>query len=243
MTEIARTINASPSTFETLFTRTPGVKQTIIVEGFDNLDLTAVCLQLRQLVPVDIDLFLPDFDTHTFESKMATMAAFADAVKSYYSYMTLACGIKSIEIRGGLHDWQLFQTHLNALNKLFHSTFSPFAAWFGRIEARVNNIIEAIQGGSTEFFQTIFTATRVGSGSEQNVDGWFGREFFFGEEDEWKYGGRKLTNFPNTWSIVPFEHINTGQKFSMVQGCFYSEVERGFRVPGYGYLTFEMPTA
>ena len=61
-----------------------------------------------------------------------------------------------------------------------------------------------------------------------------------GEGDEWKYG-RKLENFPNTWSVVPFKNIETGREFSMVHGCFYSEIERGFRVPGYGYLTFEMP--
>ena len=137
MTEIARTINANPKQFETLFTRTPGEKQSIIVEGFDNLDLKAVCAQLRDLVPVNIDVFMPDFSTHTFESKMATMAAFADAVKSYYNYMTLACGIKSLEIRGSVQDWELFYTHLGELSLIFGSTFRE---WFGGIGLRIENI-------------------------------------------------------------------------------------------------------
>jgi len=177
-------------------------------------------------------MFLPDFSTHTFESKMATMAAFADAVKSYYSYMTLACGIHSLEIRGSANDWQLFTNHLNVLDQMFGSTFR---SWFERIRNRVDNISDAIAGGSTNFLHTIFSSTRIGSGSELKIDGWFASDFFI------KGGGHKLNNYPNTWSVVPFENIETGRKFSMTHGCFYSERKGQFNVPNYGYFTFELP--
>ena len=240
MTEIARAVNASPDEFAHLFTRTPGVKQTIIVDGFENLNLSAVFDQLRKLVPVDVDVFVPAFSTHTFESRMATTAAFADAVKSYYNYMTLACGIRNLEICGSENDWKLFKSHLGELNNMFAPIGSQFRDWFGLIGARVDNILESLCGGSTEFYHTIFRATKVGSGSDEKVDGWFPREFFFGEEKEWKHG-RMIQNFPNTFSIVPFENINTGRKFSMVHGCFWTERrDDEFNVPQYGYMTFEM---
>ena len=158
------------------------------------------------------------------------MAAFADAVKSYYSYSTYLCGIKSLEIRGTLEDWQMFNWCIQGLKY----ALKDFAPWLSKIEARINLIADSVCGGNTEFYKDIFSSTRIGSGGELLINGWFGTEFFINAGDF-----PKIENFPNTWSVVPFKNLDTGRKFLDAYGCFYSTLVDGFHVPDYGRFTLE----
>jgi hypothetical protein len=233
LTEIARMVNATPDEFRTIFTKS-SEKIEILVETGDPtyLPMDRIISELTRLVPVDLSLFLPEFTTHTDQSRVACMAAFADAVKSYYDYSTYLCGIKALEIRGTVNDWEMFGSHVHEVK---HILGAKVFTWLSNVERRIINIIESLQGGETEFYKDIFSTTRIGSGGELLVNGWFGTEFF-----RERGSMPKIDNYPNTWSLVPFKNIETNRSFTDAFGCFYSTVNDGFRTPQYSNFTFEI---
>lgn len=247
LTEVARMINANPDKYRALFTREATKVNIAVPTGsVDELPIELVIEKLREAVPVDVDLFIPEFSTHTDMSRLACLAAFADGVKSYYNYMTFLCGIPEIDIRGTYEDWDLFSVNLMKIAALFPEEEHE---WFTGMAVRAVLIRDSLNDGATDFYKSIFTQENAGSGGELNVDGWFVREFFRSAVDSAKgedygkkrgTGGHKIENYPNTWSVVPFINLDTGRRFSDVYGCFLTTQDPdGFRVPSYGRFTFE----
>lgn len=242
LTEVARTINAEPNKYASIFTKDPTAKKCIIVhqtEGDDYLPLGSVMDELRSLVPVPVDLFIPKFSTHTLQSETACLAAFADAVKSFYNYMTFCCGIHSLEIRGSETDWELFVDHAISLRTAFRPFDTPLVDYLSKIINRALLISSSLSGdASTEFYQTIFSSERIGSGGELNVDGWFPTEFFMMKGK----GPHKIDNYPNTWSVVPFHSLATKTDYITTYGAFHTTTnDQGFIESGYSNFTFRQP--
>ena len=248
--EIASTINAAPEPFRDLFTSS-GEKQTILVPttNIATLPLDFIVDGLREIVPSDVDLFLPNFSTHTTASRMVCHAAFADAVKSYYSYMTFMCGLPAIEFTGTSEDWDSFGRNIREISALLESTLSGFTLpktnnewgrdntatpisteYFDGIVEQVDRIQGLINGGDQGFVQDFYSQQNVGSGGEKDVTGWIAR--FYTNKT------KALKNFNPCLSIVPFKNADTGLDFSMVCGAFGSRVEDDIRVAEYGALTF-----
>lgn len=234
LSEVARLVNASADTYRHLFTKSAEKIEILVpTPGITILPLELITSELRRMVPVDLDLFLPEFTTHTDQSRVACMAAFADTCKSYYNYMTFMCGIRELEVRGSVDDWVRFASHLDGIQAAFN--MDEITIWTERMKSRITQIIASLNGGPTDFYRDIFTQKNVGSGGELLIDGWFANDFF-----EEKCSLPKITNFPLTWSMVPFKNIDTGRTFTDVHGCFYStKSEGGFKVPQYGRFTFE----
>lgn len=233
MTEIAREVNANPATYRTIFTSSDTKINIMVHSGPGVLPIESIINELTRLVPVDLNLFIPEFSTYNQMALAATMAAFADATKSYYNYMTFCCGIREIEFRGSIADWQLMVTHAVELQNVFRSTV--LETFLVKVAGRAQTIVDVLSGGDPEVLQSIFSSTRIGSGGELRVDGWFASDFFV------KGGGHKIENYPNTWSLVPFKDLPTGRKFTDVYGAFHNTIENGFRVQNYGRFTFELP--
>ena len=217
-----------------MFTRSPE-KIEIIVESGDPsvLPLDLVLSRLKELVPVDMSLFLPDFSTHTDDSRVACMAAFADTCKAYYGFGTLACGLPELEIRGTIDDWSVFVSTLSNLQAAFGNSNSALPRWFARLNQRARQILDSVCGGPVDFYQSIFTQNNIGSGGEKAVDGWYAKDFFLKPP-------RKLDEFPLMWSMVPFHNVESSRRFTDVCGSFYNtQSEAGFRRSGYGRFTVE----
>ena len=235
MTELAAEVNAKSDQYRALFTRSPEkIFIAVLSNDPSDLPLESVEQELRQKVPVDMDLFLPRFSTETPDVRVACLAAFADMVKSYYSYGTFACGIPSIEIRGTYEDWSLFVDRVRDLRQ----TMRPLDEYLGRVGARVKQIADLYVGGDPSFLKSIFTSRNIGSGGELRVDGWFVKDFFRDGGGDYP----KLENLPKMWSVVPFMNLETGRTFVDVVGCFYSQPTddyQHFHRGVYGRLTFE----
>ena len=232
LTEIAREVNKRPEDFRKIFTSSETKIDILVPSVTGSLPLELIIDKLIALVPVDLNLFIPEFSTYTQMSLAAAMAAFADATKSYYNYMTFCCGIREIEFRGSVEDWMLMVIHAHELQKVFHGTV--LAEFLERVKFRAQSLVGVISGGDSEVLKTIFTQTRIGSGGELKIDGWFAQDFFL------QGGGHKIENYPNTWSLVPFKCLTTGRRFTDVYGAFHNEIQDGFRVQNYGRITFEL---
>lgn len=248
MCEIAATINAHPEAFRDLFT-TSSEKVSIKVSTPDPtyLPLDAIIDQLRKHVPGDVDLFIPNFSTHDTHSRFACYAAFADAVKSYYSYMTFCCGLPAVEFTGTIEDWDLFGDCLTKIALMLKPVVDALPSpakgqtklvsspYFHRILTRIEQISNLIQYGPGEgredFVQDFYSHRNVGSGGEKDMTGWLG-EFYAAEKG-------RLDHFNPCLSIVPYRNIDTQTDYTVVYGSFHNSVDdRGVRTAHYGGLVF-----
>lgn len=250
--ELAATINANPDAFRDLFT-TSDVKVEISVPTFDPtyLPLDLIMNGLKRLVPSNTELFIPDFSTHTEGSRFACYAAFADAVKSYYSYSTFMCGLPVVEFTGTVEDWELFGHNLTEIALLLKpiidalptpnirgdswgeggETGNVTSLYFHGVLEQIEKITNMIGGkGNESFVQDIYSDKNVGSGGEKDVTGWIAK-FYVNPT-------KALKNFNPCLSIVPFKNLDTDQDYSVVYGSFWSTLEGDVRVAQYGGLTF-----
>lgn len=220
LAELAAIIAKNVETCRPIFTKSPD-KIMIMVPSADPtaIDLHLIETELRRLVPVDLDVFLPTFSTITPQARYACLAAFCDAASQYYDYMTFACGIRAIDIDGTLVDWVKLQEHASIIAATFNGVgLSHVNEWMARLCKAIDNIVIALDTQSPDTLQTIFSATRVGSGSQFKIDGWFADIYS-------KPGmqGRQLEGFPASWSYVPYTSLQTGEKFTGVHGCFMTK--------------------
>lgn len=160
------------------------------------------------------------------------MAAFADAVKSFYSYSVMLCGLPKVEIRGTIEDWELFVHSAKEVGKALGEADQQ---WLTPIAARGQMILDSLRGGPSDFYKDIFTQENYGSGGQQAINGWFAQEFFPKLKP-----GALIEGFPNTWSLVPFKSLDTGRTFTDAYGSFMAVPNAdGFYVADYGNFTFE----
>ena len=238
LAELAAIIASNVDTCRPIFTRSPD-KIMIIVPSDDptTIDLNLIEAELRRLIPVDLDTFLPSFSTITPQARYACLAAFCDAASQYYSYGTFACGIRAIDINGTLVDWVKLQEHASSIAAMFHGVgLSAVNEWMSRLCKAIDNIVIALDKNSPDTLQTIFSATRIGSGSQFQIDGWFADIYS-------KPGmrGRQLEGFPASWSYVPYVSMATGRKFTGVHGCLMTKKNsNGFYYGDYGEIITEV---
>jgi hypothetical protein len=234
LTELASVIKTNADACRSLFTRSD-TKIEILIPGFEQLDLVAVMGELRDLVPVDTGIFLPEFSTHTEGSRMAALAAFCDAVQNFYSYGTFMCGLPAVKVTGTDTDWAMIENHAGLLGKMFGDIgLGKVQDWLSAVQARVRMIRNTLAGGDQTDWINFFSQKNIGSGGEKKINGWI-TEFWFQQPDN-----PKLENFNYTWAIVPYKNVETQREFRGVYGPFLARRDAdGFVYSDYAEVIFE----
>lgn len=213
---VAEIVNADSDTYRHIFTKEKEGKVDIKIpcdEGTINLDL--IIAELIKLVPVDVNVFIPKFSNLTKGAATACMGAFCDMVKTYYNYMTFACGIRSVSIGGTKEDWELFRNNFAYIALLLNKADTKNTEWTCQIGLHLDSIIDSLDTGDPTFYKDIFRQQNVGSGSDLNINGWI-CDFTSTKR------GSKLTNFPLMISVVPYKSLTTGKEYVSVYGGFSS---------------------
>jgi hypothetical protein len=244
LTEVSRLVGENPEQYRGIYTKEKEGKIEILVPSGNEavLPISTLIDSLKSHVPANVEAFLPEFSTHTPESRAVCMAAFADAAKHFYSYSVFCCGIRALEIRGTVEDWTKFVESTIAMRAVLDLHGKPGTVynddtrhWLLRVQQRAMQILASVEGGSTDFYKDIFTQKNIGSGGELAIDGWI-TEFFRKEKP-----GNKIENYPNTWSLVPHKGAASKRQYMNVYGQFFATKNaEGFIVPGYSSFTFEM---
>lgn len=237
VSEIAAMVAENQDACRPLFTKSVE-KITISVPTDDvtTIDLGLIEDELRRLVPMDMDQFLPEFSTITPQARYAMLAAFCESASHYYSYSTFMCGIPEIKIEGTTDDWALLKARAIEVSNTFSGVglHALVGSWLDRVCGATDNILAALDTGRPDTLQNIFTQSRVGSGSQLKIDGWFA-DFY-----RKTMRGVQLEGFPNTWAKVPYENLETGRKFVGIHGCLLSRRdEDGFVSGDYGEIIVE----
>jgi hypothetical protein len=235
--EIASIIKNNVEAARFLFT-TSEEKTTITIPTDDvtELPIEILFMELKKVVPANINLFIPNFSTHTTDSRIACMASFCDAMQVYYEYMTFCCGIHAVEIRGTVEDWELFKTSVGQISGLL-GHIPKTTDYFQRVNSHINNIIASLTVMSEEekinFYANFFKQNNIGSGGEVIIDGWI-TDFYFE-----KCSLPKIENFSLNLSCIPYKNLNTGREFVAVYGSFSQTVEDSFKGIKYDNFIYE----
>lgn len=228
LAELAGHIKGNAEHYRPLFTDSPG-KKDITVHGWaeDGIDPREFVGQLRDLVPMGVDLFLPEFSTATESYDIAASAAFCDAVSPYYNYMMLACGISRVRVEGTVQDWDNLLAHLDAVA----GRLDKAAKWSQTIRPHIAKMRAAAAGEvDVDFWKRIYTEKRCGSGSQVIVNGWF--KDFAMTQPSLAYP----ENFPPHISNVEVTQVETGRKYKFSTGVLHATLEDGYLVPQFSYI-------
>lgn len=239
--ELAMVVQGQPDLFASLFTTLPGEKQEVLVPTDDitRIDPALVIDQLKRLVPVPVEAFLPNFTTSTPDVYLACSIAFCDMVSPYYNYGTYLCGIPFVEVLGLVGDWALLCARLAVLKSTFGNR-GLVCNYLDRCMSVVNGILTAAFGNSGDaFFQGMVRIKKCGSGSQHEMDGWI-MQLRYQNDNK-----LQLEGLPPHLSRLHYTNIDTGRKFTMVSGVTTSRVEGNTLVPCYTAFRYEQikPTA
>jgi hypothetical protein len=191
------------------------------------MPLEALISALKDLVPTDVDCFLPKFSTSTERSQHAFHAAFCDMCSPYYNYGMLLCGIPCIDIKGTKEEWCEISNRWKTLTKIFGTE----QTWFDSVQKTLDEIKDNLN--NSEFWKKMFYLEHCGSGSQVMVFGWWTN--FYLKQPSVRYS----KNFSTHVSQVNYRQLNLGIDYLMKVGLFTSKQEGDFMVPDFGYIVYE----
>lgn len=188
---------------------------------------------LRELVPTNMDPFLPKFSTDTEQSKLANIATFMEAVSPYYSYSMFCCGYNAIRVDGTVEDWFLLVDTARHLTEVLPNLNN----YLTRVSDTITSFVSWVQSGNGEQVAKILTNTRIGSGSDTSIQGWITKLY---RNKSLPSGTRKACNFPTHVAKVPYRHNTFRRDFHLNYGLFSSKLDKdGFLVPDFSYIVNE----
>lgn len=229
--ELATEVKNNVEKYRFLFTDSPE-KKDIIVQGIDpfELDMDQIIDKLRDLVPSDVDNFIPVFSTTTKAASHSHYCAFADMVSPYYNYMMLLCGFPKARVEGTREDWMQFLGHMAEVAKLFDD--SNIYRYFDNIADTVSHLADIdSHANPEEFLNSIFTLERCGSGSQVMLSGWITK--FYMEVPSTAY----IENFSASYAKVDYKIVGSEEEFSLFSGLFCSDEIDGFLVPRFSRVS------
>lgn len=239
LAEIAQTVIGDADKHRPLFTRDPSGKIDIIVQcasETEPLRMDALYAEMIGYIPVDTGLFLPTFTTSTETSRLAALAAFLETCSPYYNYMMLACGHPAIRLDGTREDWQAVCDRLATLSGEFARVGSPVAKWIDDTVGPIaEKLLAALDGQHADWFKTIFSQQKCGSGSQYVVSGWWTRLFIEGSQ-----GLGEVRDYRSHISKVPYTTLPSGTQWNMCFALTHSNADTdGFLVPDYSWVQIQ----
>jgi hypothetical protein len=222
LTELANIIKKDKEKCRKLFSKSS--EQIEIMVPTDNIaliDVGQVINQLKTLVPVDIEIFLPKLSTETPSSTIACYAAFCDAGQHYYSYTTFMCGIPEVEVLGAPEDWITLSKSCAQISDMFTSINKTDVVFYlNELALLFKQIAETITEGSNLqsnilHWKFIFTQQNVGSGGQLDINGWI-TKLYFNRKAPIRIDG--ILN--STIAVIPYKNLETKKEYVSVHGAF-----------------------
>lgn len=231
LSEIVQIVSEDPKKHAHLFTETPDKKQTIIIVSSDLvvMPLNDLVRAIKQLLPTNCDMFMPEFSTTTDRARMARYASFADLVSPYYDYYMLLCGIPYVDVQGTEDDWKKVLNSWQEISRIISGHEKYFQKTISLLEELVGSLKKA------EFWKEMFSVQKCGSGHQTYVSGWFAE--LFQQQPETRYA----CNFSSHLAKVCYKQLNTKKEYEMYHGLLHSQLEDDFLVPDFGSIVYNKP--
>lgn len=230
LSEITLIVAEDSSLYSHLFTDQPDKKKEILVQSDSEylIPLDTLIEAIKNNVPCNIDAFLPNFSTTVESSKFAKYAAFADIVSPYYQYSMYCCGIPFINIEGTKDDYLSIVDNFTKIGNLLNS----HQDYFNKVLTVLSNIVNNID--SPNFWDKMFYLEKCGSGSQNEVFGWFTELFRVQPKDI-----RFSDNFSSHLAKIDYENVSIHNNYIMYNGLLNSHLEDGLLIPEFSYMVYK----
>lgn len=231
--EFAQLVEQEKETYRSLFSRSDE-KQTILVYSEDRVVMPMESLvdAMRDYVPTDVDLFLPNFSTDTELSRFVLCAAFADLCSPYYDYAMYCCDIPFVRVQGTQQDWLSLYNSAIAIRDLMPERVQKHRVWATRFAATISTLMAKMD--DQDWLRGIFSLEECGSGSDTFVRGWITKLFY----DPTCDGCPKSENFSSCVSKVSYKDLPTEQDYLLKAGLFSSHMDGDVLVPEWGWVVY-----
>jgi hypothetical protein len=230
LSEFASLVKADSKVYRHLFTDSDDKKEISVPSGsLTVMPLGTLVHHLRKHVPSDSSVYFPIFG-FTKNSDLAFLSAFGDMCSPYYEYSMYLCGFPYIDVKGNLDDWKLLQDHWCKLRLIVQGN----QEWVLRVDNCIDAIIDNVTYCNINFWKSIFSLKKCGSGHQTEVSGWFSE--LFAIQPRVKY----VSNFPSHVSSICYKQLQTGQQYRMSTGLLSSFQESEFMVPIFSSVVFNI---
>lgn len=239
LSNIAAIVGKNPKGYQGLYTTSDEKQEILVVQDHPtDINIDALIAQLRERMPVDIAMFLPELSTATPQANLAMSAAVLDAAKHFYDYGMFCCGIPFIDLRGEVEDWNTLSWCINDMNNAIAKLdkpqmAQPLSKYLRDVNYVILEIAKAYTEDQSEFFRDIFTKENVGSGGDLKITGWI-CELYHNTNQ-----GDLIRSFHDGISSFPYKNVSSGQHFMMYHGAFGSNVTDGAIEIAYDHVTIE----
>lgn len=230
--EIAQHVLRNVEPYRALFTDSDEKKSVDLLVGADgDMDVAALAAIVRTLVRFDTSTVDLRLSTDSDESLLARDAAFLEMCSPYYDYFTYACGFPLVVLTGTPEDYELMAAKARQLAGIFTAAADYLHG--------VADIFATLWTADAEFWDKMFHVKTCGSGSQQDIYGWFVGSLFMPD----KRRARRLELFPEHLSTFTWEHRGSGNRYRLVAGMLFSEIppDKGQVVPKFAHIIFQEP--
>lgn len=240
ISEVSKFIVSKPEPFRGMFTSS-AEKQEILLPTDSEYEMPMDLLTkaLACNVKFDASILFPELSIESKESVGMIQALFCEMASPYYSYSMLLCGLPEIKVLGTVDDWKKVKSNFDKLFELFGECydFKNYTLRVGIILDSIINSFEYSEEDAVDFWKDIFTQENIGSGSQQEMNGWI-THFLIVQKKP-----LKLENFTNTIGYVRYKNLTSGNSYMSVHGGFdYDLDEEDFAVLRYGkYIAMKQP--
>jgi Domain of unknown function (DUF4419) len=148
---------------------------------------------------------VPNFSTTTETARLAGVVVLFSTMKQYFKFTcTVLCGIPQFTLRGTVADWENIEQRIKRLLEFDH----PYLRnWYSMLAPILRQFTESAKGNiDINFWQQIVKYQRLGSGSQQGLNGWASVFSVFDCEGNWM---GEIDN-GKTWPNIQLEAISTG---------------------------------
>ena len=229
LNELVAVVKESPEPYRHLFTNSHEKKLVVVTtEDPVVMPLNRLVGALREHVPTDSTLFMPEYSTTTQASRHAMYASFCDLCSPYYNYGMMLCDFPAISIQGTADDWCGLAEDWLKLKPMFTSV----GKWFDDVASILMGCYE--NRDERDWWKSMFMLERCGSGHQTEVSGWFADLF-----RQPPQGPAYVNNFPTNVAQVEYKELTLDREFKMQDGLFFSRQEGDFMVPEFGYTVHE----
>lgn len=228
LSEFASLVKTNPETYRSLFSDSSEKKSiSIVSRGMSNMSLGLFAAELKHVIPTDTSLYFPEFGL-TKNSAYAFYATFCDLCSPYYNYSMYLCGFPLIDIKGTINDWKTLKEHWDKLKLIVNEN----EKWKNNVSSVLDNIIKNF--ANQEWWKTIFSLKKCGSGHQTTVLGWFSS--LFHTQPKVLYS----ENFSAHLSTIKYKQLDTNKDYETCMGLFNSIQSDEFMVPSFSFINYDV---
>jgi hypothetical protein len=226
--ELSLIVKSDSEKYRHIFTTSNEKKEITVISG-DLITMPVVDLfnLLKKEIPTNTDDFLPEFTTSGIRSRHAFYTSFCDMCSPFYDYSMKMCGIPLIDVQGTSEDYLLMSQKWNNLSKLF----TNHKVYMNKVQKTLDDCFANLSNVS--WWTEMFKLEECGSGHQVEIFGWITDLFL--KTPEIRYS----KNFSSCVSSFDYTQLDTGKKYKMQDGLFFSRKEEDFLVPNFGFTVHE----